>query len=834
MAFCGVCGGQVAPQASFCPHCGSRRNAGGNKTIKVQGPKLLVSLPGQAPVEYPFNGVVGIGREKDNQIVVPLAMVSRHHAQIVPEGAGFAVIDLESANGTYLQGRRIPEKTPVPVPDGGIIRIGDSLGNSITLKIQLGGTPQSTQTVKLNQAHLAAHPRLVIGRDPGSDLCLNSPLISWRHAEIVRTAAGHELRDLGSTNGTFVNGRRVTRHNLQLSDQIQIGSYRLIYDANGLTGMANIGSIRLDAVKLTKVVRLKGTNGSAGQPATKAILNNVTLTVMPREFVALVGGSGAGKSTLMDALNGFRRVPTGRVLVNGDDLYQNYDVYRADMGYVPQYDILHENLTVRQALRYTAMLRLPPDTTQAEIGSRVEQALKDVQMEKQIDQRITSLSGGQRKRVSIAAELLSDPSLFFLDEPTSGLDPGLDKRMMTTLNQLSDSGRTVIMTTHATNNINNNCNLVAFMAFGRLVYYGPPADALAFFGVGDFADIYNLFKDPKDAEACEARFTASPYYQQYVATRQTSTPAQANQTGPRKPAGMGLVAALRQFRILAERYLNLVFGSPFQMFVLFAVMPIIGLLLLMIANGSSFVGDSADRISEILRDKGAYHIAADAQKLMLMISLSAILLGMFASAYEVIREIHIFRRERMVNLGIVPYLASKGAVLLGFGVLQCIALLLVIGRKVELPADGVFLPAAAEIFLTLFIALFVGVSIGLLISASVKAEGVVIYIVLVILFMQIIFAGTIFELPDAAQPLSAVTPARWAMEALGATINIDALNDLSQTEIDRLPDPIETRITFHVSYERSKEHLLKTWIILGVFAAACLGLAGWQLKRQVG
>lgn len=837
MAFCSKCGHPVTPQAQFCPDCGTprgaQRGAGGVKTTRIQGARLTANLPGQPALEYPLSGVMGIGRDSDNLIMVPLATVSRHHAQVVPEGAGYAIIDLDSANGTYLQGRRIPAQTRVPIPDGGIIRIGDTLGNSITLTLQTGmaGVAPS-KTVSINQSQLSSKTCLTIGRDPQSDMPLNSPLVSWRHAEIHRTSAGHEIRDLGSTNGTFVNGKKVSRQPLHLHDQIQIGTYRLRYETSGLTGMANIGTIRLDALNLTKIVPVK--QGAGGQPATKAILNDVTLTVMPREFVALVGGSGAGKSTLMDALNGFRRAPSGQVLVNGDDLYQNYDAYRADMGYVPQYDILHENLTVRQALRYTALLRLPPDTTQFELDQRLEQALKDVQMEKQIDQRITSLSGGQRKRVSIAAELLSEPSLFFLDEPTSGLDPGLDKRMMTTLNQLSDGGRTVVLTTHATNNINNNCDLVAFMAFGRLVYYGPPADALPFFSVNDFADIYNLFTDPKIAETCEARFRASPLYQQYVACRQTNPARSAQKAQTRKPPALSIAALARQFHILAARYLTLIFGSRFQMFVLFAVMPIIGLLLLMIANASAFTGDSASSIRNILDDTGKYIIAADAQKLMLMISLSAILLGMFASAYEVIRELHIFRRERMVNLGIPPYLASKVAVLLGFGALQCAALLLVIALKVELPAEGIFFPAPFEMFLTLFLSLFVGAAIGLLISASVKAEGVVIYIVLVILFMQIIFAGTIFDLPEAAKPISALTPARWTMEALGATIDIDTLNSLSQTKFDSLPEPVTTEMSFYVDYTRSPEHLLQTWFILLVFACGCLGLAGWRLKKQVG
>jgi ABC transport system ATP-binding/permease protein len=489
------------------------------------------------------------------------------------------------------------------------------------------------------------------------------------------------------------------------------------------------------------------------------------------------------------------------------------------------------------------MLRLPPDTKSEEIARRVEQALTDVQMERQIDQKISSLSGGQRKRVSIAAELLSEPSLFFLDEPTSGLDPGLDKHMMNTLNQLSDNGRTIVLTTHATNNINNNCNLVAFMAFGRLVYYGPPRDSLAFFGVSDFSDIYNIFKDPSDAETCEARFRASPYYHQYISNRQSNLALsiQNPYNQSRKPVSTDLKAEFRQFSILVRRYLDLIFGNYSQLFILLAVMPIIGFLLRMISNPNAFTGNEAWEITNILRNEGLYNIAIDAQRLMLMLALSAVLLGVFASSYEVVREINVYRRERMINLHIPPYLASKVVVLIGFGLIQCLTLLLVVGSKTSLPEEGLLFPAPLEIFITLFIALFVGVSMGLLISTGVKSDGMVIYLVLVVLFLQIIFSGAIFDLPDIAKPISAVTPVRWVLEGLGTTINVEKLNDLSASHVDKVEingqevevDQIsKTPMTFSVDYDHSVEHLLKTWLILLVFGGVCLMLSGLLLKRQ--
>jgi ABC-type multidrug transport system ATPase subunit len=193
----------------------------------------------------------------------------------------------------------------------------------------------------------------------------------------------------------------------------------------------------------------------------------------------------------MNALSGYAQATGGHVFINGDDYYRNFDAYRTVLGYVPQDDIIHRTLPVDRALGYAAQLRLPADTAAPEIAQRIARVLDDVEMTPHRDKLVENLSGGQRKRVSIGSELLADPSLFFLDEPTSGLDPGLEKKMMYTLRRLADSGRTVVLVTHATANI-SQCDHVAFMSDGRLVYFGPPAEALQFFNVssGDFADIY--------------------------------------------------------------------------------------------------------------------------------------------------------------------------------------------------------------------------------------------------------------------------------------------------------------------------------------------------------
>lgn len=837
-------GHPVRAGAKFCPTCGQQLTSRPGQVVRLTpslsgtqrlstSPRLRVRIPGRPPNELMLSRApLLIGRDPGNNIEVPLPEVSRQHAQVIPSGTGYTVEDLNSANGTYLRGRKISPRQQVSLANGDVVRIGDRAGNSVSLTYLEATSPVPLAgRIDLGQAQLGTRPRLTIGRDPGCDITINSPVVSWLHVEVVRVGNVHRLNDLGSTNGTFVNGKLVRSVLLQPSDEVQIGPYKLVYSPTGFQQYSNVGSVRLDGIRLHKEV--------PGDHGVKVILNDVSLTVMPREFIALVGTSGAGKSTLLDALNGFQRAHSGRVLFNGDDLYRNYNAYRSDLGYVPQSDILHIGLPVQRALRYTALLRLSQDTTLEAVDRRVEDVLRQVDMLPQMDQSISKLSGGQRKRISIASELLSDPSLFFLDEPTSGLDPGLDKKMMFTLNTLADNGRTIVMTTHATSNI-VQCDHVAFMAHGRLVYFGPPDQAITFFQAIDFPDIYSKMETSQDAQQWETRYKASPAYQQYVAGRQArvqQSPSGSALGGRVGLAKFDLKAFSRQFGILAWRYVDLIINDKLSMFTLLAVMPIIGLLLLLIASAKSLVGDSLSEIEQILEDQFFYSIVTDAQKILFIMALSAILLGVFAAAYEIIKEKRVYQRERMVNLGIGAYLASKVVVLMGFGLLQCAALLIVVSLKINLPTEGVFLPAPIEIYLTLVLAMLAGVAAGLMISTLVKNSNMVIYLVLVVLFLQIIFSGVMFEMPGFAGSLSAFTSTRWALEGLGASVNMDALNDLSQQYIeviDGIPvyKTIDVPVDFNINYDRSAGHLLGTWFMQLLFTVVFIGLTVWALKRQ--
>jgi ABC-type multidrug transport system permease subunit len=262
-------------------------------------------------------------------------------------------------------------------------------------------------------------------------------------------------------------------------------------------------------------------------------------------------------------------------------------------------------------------------------------------------------------------------------------------------------------------------------------------------------------------------------------------------------------------------------------------MPLIATLLLVIADPKSFVGDSDADIQSILNGSShVYNLTASSQTLLHIMALTVIMLGIFAAAYEIVKEQPIYERERMMNLNIRSYILSKILVLLSFGSIQCLAFLFVLSLKVQFPQNGVLVAAPVEIYITLLLATLSGICLGLVISASVKNSDTVVYIMLVVLVFQIIFSGAMFKLPAIAEPLSYLTQTRWTMEALGATVNMNALNQLNQMRIPSLDTPIPMPLDFHIDYDSTTSHLLQTWFSLIAFSAAFAVLAGIVLKRK--
>ena len=785
------------------------------------GPTLVIDEGGRARRVPLGRAPIVIGRDPTCDVALASRFVSARHARIEPTASGHRVLDLGSTNGTLRAGRRLAAGAPVDLRDGDALRIGDpTTGGYVSLLYRAPEAAPSTRHAGAVLRRWALdRPVVVLGR-AGADIELASPTVSTRHASIERVGSGHAIRDLGATNGTFVDRARVTHQTLTKGAVVRIGPYELAYDGASLSLRGEPGALRMDGMGLSQRVR-----------GGRFILRDASISIAPRELVALVGGSGAGKSTLMKALAGYTSASHGRVLVNGDDFYDHLDAYRMLLGYVPQDDTLHKELTVDRALRYAARLRLPADTSRSEITQRIARVLEDVDMSPHRKKRIDQLSGGQRKRVSIAAELLADPSLFFLDEPTSGLDPGLEKKMMFTLRRLADAGRTIVLVTHATANI-TQCDHVAFMAEGRIVYFGPPTEALSFFGVesGDFADIYAKLDgsaDPSDpsawavaesdlagelrayaharpregapslAELWEMRYRASPYAARVQRRLAEVPPPPSFWSGARRPRRRA-ISAPRQLFVLSRRYVSLLLGDHKNLFILLAQAPIIAYLMTLAARSDALVGPRANSF--------------DAKTVLFMLSTVAVWFGIINAAREIAKESAVYRRERLAGLSVGAYVLSKVFVLALLVAAQSAVTVAVLSTEVRLPVNGIVMEGPMELFVTTALTSLAGLSLGLVISAWARTPDRAISFVPIALIPQILFSGVLFPFGggvSTTRVLSWGTVSRWAMDAYGSTINLA-----------RLPPPARAPEWAH-----TRDNLFLRWQILGGYTAACVVLA---------
>lgn len=285
---------------------------------------------------------------------------------------------------------------------------------------------------------------LKIGRAPDNDHVVDHPLVSKYHARLIEKADGYLLEDLASANGTFVNGERVTTPTkIAKGDTFQIGPTRM--------RLAKDGQVESDDLRLATRIDVQNISFDV-RGGTLRLIRNISFTIKPGEFVALMGPAGAGKTTLMENVNGNMTPTEGRVLVNGLDLHRHFDAMRGHIGYVPQDDIVHRNLTVYEACYYTAKMRMKGIPEQ-ELHDRVVQVLTELDIVHRANVVIGGpearvLSGGQRKRVNLAMELVTDPAILFLDEPTSGLSSSDAKSVMEVLKALTQKGRTIIITIH--------------------------------------------------------------------------------------------------------------------------------------------------------------------------------------------------------------------------------------------------------------------------------------------------------------------------------------------------------------------------------------------------
>ena len=584
--------------------------------------------------------------------------------------------------------------------------------------------------------------------------------VSKYHARIVREQGQYYIIDNNSTNGVVVNNQQISgKALLHEKDVIAITNSKLIFTASMISYCTFKNGISVDAEKVV-ITRGKGKK-------TIVTGNDISINIKPGELVAIIGGSGAGKSTILNCMCGYLPPTQGEVYINGVALYRNFDSLKKLIGYVPQSDIVYDNLTLNDMLSYTAKLRLPKDISKMEREAAIERAIRLVELTEKKNSFIKSLSGGQKKRASIAVELLSDPNLLFLDEPASGLDPGTERNLMQSLRAMADGGKTVILVTHSTLQL-RLCDKIVFMGKGgNLCFFGSYDDALEFFGVSDIVDVYNMITD-----------NAMEWREKYDRTQ--------------APAVSGRPAAGRIPSVANDRQ---------RLLLLLAQAPALALLISLVADGQQFE---------------QYEMT---KSLLFALSCSAFWVGMLNAIQEVCKERSILKREYMAGLSLNEYILSKILVL---GVLCLIQSSLIVGvfaMSVGLPEEGLFLPPMIEFLITTFLTATASAAMGLFVSSLFTNADRAMTVAPILLMPQILFSGLIFELEGATEMLSWFAICRWSMEGYGTTANLNELPLKMQQEFPMMSHEAESFFDFTVP------HMLKAWLILLLFVVLFLGLA---------
>lgn len=724
------------------------------------GPReLVVTIAGGASQTYPLTHTsYSIGRLDTNDIVIPSQIVSSRHARLEQvNGGGYKLVVIaEAKNPVLFEGRAI-ESSHV-MHHGDIMRIG-SLDPGVMVTITYHAPSEALQHVERDIV-FGEKTLIQIGRDPSNDVVIPSPNVSRFHTQIEKVGQRYRVEDLRSSNGTYVNGERIDGSVwLKPNDSIRIGQYRFVMGKDQLARYDDGNGLRVDVVGLNKWVR-KDLN----------ILQNIYASFNPKEFIVVVGQSGGGKSTFVDAVAGYRpATPPSKVYVNDIDIYTHFDAIRNEIGFVPQKDIIHMELTIYQALDYAAQLRMPADTSPAERHKRIMEVLEDLDLTHRKDVQISGLSGGQQKRVSIGVELLTKPGLFFLDEPTSGLDPGTETALMQLMRRLADQGRTIILITHATKNVMLADKVIFLARGGYLAWFGPPDEALAYFdsyrserarraGKIEFDEIYAILDDPNKgkAEDWAKRYRESQAHVEYVSKplasklspQKVATVPQPERL-PQKAGNTRKVSSLRQLMILSARNLKILTRDRFALGLMLATAPVVSLLdvILSFVMGRNIFDFYEGNMSQVMIT-------------LFLLTIYGIMVGGISQMREIVKEQDIYRRERLVNLKILPYVLSKIWVAALLALYQAVAYTVVHYLSFNMPG-GVL--EFVQVYITMTLATFAGMMLGLFASALAPNSSSAPLLVIILMLPQIVLAGALIPVPSF---VSAPFSTRWAFESL--------------------------------------------------------------------
>lgn len=854
-------GGQQVQPSGTVPFDLRTAFACGSAQVPPNHPAIALMLMERGAIQAPPGHLV-IGRDPTRaSLAIKHQSVSGQHATVMLDR--MAIVDANSTSGTYVGAQRAPQGTPTPIDPNGVISFG-----SVTVPVQLlmqlaqamAGAPMSHLPAPSVAAMPAAAPQpagaggaggkkhrtvignldvgkpfLTIGRTPDNDLVVSHPQVSSRHAVLIREGSNLFIEDRGSANGTVVRGQRIPpghRVAVQDGEKIFIGPMPLqISQPSGGAGQLIVPDVsqwqgrplyEIEAWELFLEVP------DRDNPAvSKVLLDKVSFKALPGDMIALMGPSGAGKTTLLMALNGYLPPTSGLVRINGENLYAIYDNLRGSIGYVPQDDIVHPELTVFEAVRYSAKFRLPPDYSNEEIDRRVEATLAQLGLDGVRNLQIGKpekkvLSGGQRKRVNIALELVTDPVILFLDEPTSGLAADDTTALIKLLHDLTKAtGKTIIMTIHQpAKDEFEKFNLALILGYGGVpMFYGPTSpDAYQFFGsylerVGkgsggidnprDMFDVLNQREQPifeqlraqnpstprgvarnYAAKQWEAEFKASPVFQKmYADARSVGTGAGQQYIPPNAPKTTG------QLGLLLSRYLKIKLRDVSGFIIMIAQAPIIGILLAVVfggqkdsipywcigalqelskkmQNGAGSTGDLLAGMSTTRDNSGA----------AFFLVVAAVWFGTSNSAREIVSERAIYVRERMVNLKLLNYVLSKYLLLCVFCIIQCGMLLLIV--FFSLGFNGGISAFFIE-FANLVAVALLACAMGLLLSTVVTSSEAAQALTPIALIPQVVLGGLMVPMTtnDLLKWPMYLVPARWGFQGLIAQEQMAVANN---------------------------------------------------------
>jgi ABC-type multidrug transport system ATPase subunit len=653
-----------------------------------------------------------LGRSSDADIQVDDPVVSRRHAQVKREPDGsWALVDLSSANGLYSdQGQQVENLSLAPgttrfwlgPPDTGI-------GGSITV------------AARWDQAGGAT-----VRADP-----LDPAEAATMQAARVPSEAGDSPRPAGSrwTPAVSAERRSPERPGERAIDGFAVRAENL--------------RVAVDDGKLV-------------------ILDDATLSIPSGSMTAIIGPSGCGKSTLANLLSGRSTPTSGTVTVDGQRLTPEL---RKQIGVVPQFDAVHERLTVRQALKAAARLRLTAGTGKDVIDAAVTRAAGALDLEHRLGTRISKLSGGQKKRVSVGYELVASPAMMVLDEPTSGLDPGLELELIEELRALADRGMTTVVVTHSIQAAERADLVVAMAPGGHIAFVGPPAEVLQFFRTDRWSDVFSRLAEP-NAAAWADFFAGTETYRRYVG----DPPPVDSVVAPVEHRR----SWFQDFRVMTARYLRTIVADPRSLLLMAAQAPVLGVLFALVLSTNVF-GPS-------LRPSTA------AREFVLAVVLAMVWIGASNSIREIVKERTTFLRERAVGVAPSSLVASRWAVLAGITVIQAAVLYLAAAVRQRTPVgEGALLGSGTvELILALAAVGLASVGIGLVISGFVQDSNKAMAALPIVLIPVILFSGLL--IPTSGKPvleqLSYVDPVQWGSSAAAVTSDVLAKEGCNPTGLE--------------------------------------------------